>query len=274
MKFGCSTALFNQLDLYGALQHIAWAGYDGAELSFTSDETRHLELNVKQTYVNEVKSITDKHKIELFAIHTGGKLYGQENIKSMTKLFDVSQKLNIPIVTLASRGKFADKEATKEEFKYFKKLSQEAASRHITLAVKPHVGASVCNTATMLQMLDEIDSPALGINLDTMQIYKGGEDVSETVHQLGKKIVHVHFREYPDSPDRLHYEVRAEEEIPGRGNVDFPKIISSLKKVGYDKVIIFDVSGAMTYPLSRQMGIAAEARGYLYRCLQELPSIP
>jgi hypothetical protein len=44
--------------------------------------------------------------------------------------------------------------------------------------------------------------------------------------------------------------------------------------VGYDKVIIFDVSGAMTYPLSRQMGIAAEARGYLNRCLQELTSIP
>jgi len=29
MKLGCSTVLFNQLDLYGALQHIAWAGYEG-----------------------------------------------------------------------------------------------------------------------------------------------------------------------------------------------------------------------------------------------------
>ena len=34
MKLGCSTVLFNQLDLYGALQHISWAGYDGAELAF------------------------------------------------------------------------------------------------------------------------------------------------------------------------------------------------------------------------------------------------
>jgi len=33
MKLGCSTVLFNQLDLYGALQHIAWAGYEGAELA-------------------------------------------------------------------------------------------------------------------------------------------------------------------------------------------------------------------------------------------------
>ena len=34
MKLGCDTVLFNQLDLYGALQHIAWAGYDGAEICF------------------------------------------------------------------------------------------------------------------------------------------------------------------------------------------------------------------------------------------------
>ena len=33
MKLGCSTVLFNQLDLYSALQHISWAGYEGADLS-------------------------------------------------------------------------------------------------------------------------------------------------------------------------------------------------------------------------------------------------
>ena len=32
MKLGCNTVMFNQLDLYGALQHIAWAGYVGAEI--------------------------------------------------------------------------------------------------------------------------------------------------------------------------------------------------------------------------------------------------
>ena len=33
MKLGCSSVLFNQVDLYGALQHISWAGYEGAELA-------------------------------------------------------------------------------------------------------------------------------------------------------------------------------------------------------------------------------------------------
>ena len=32
MKLGCNTVIFSQLDLNGALQHIAWAGFQGAEL--------------------------------------------------------------------------------------------------------------------------------------------------------------------------------------------------------------------------------------------------
>jgi sugar phosphate isomerase/epimerase len=89
---------------------------------------------------------------------------------------------------------------------------------------------------------------------------------------IGKKIVHVHLREYPNVPDRQHYTARIEEKIPGRGAIDFPKILKSLKDVGYDGAIDFDIIGAFTLPLSRQMGIASETRGYFNRCLQELNS--
>jgi sugar phosphate isomerase/epimerase len=271
MKLGCSTVLFNQLDLYGALQHIAWAGYDGAELACLANYARHIEMNTKQSYIDEIKSIAWKHGMELFAIHADvGGLPGEDRIESMIKLFDVAHKLGIPVVTVRSRGKSGDKQATRQDFEYLRKLSKEAESRGVTVAVGPHVGASVYNTATMIQLLNEVDSPALGIKLDTLQIYRAGEDASDTVRKLGKKIVHVHLREYPDVPDRQNYEARAEEEIAGRGGIDFPKILNSLKAVGYNGALGVDVIGAFTFPLSRQMGIAAETRGYLNRCLQQL----
>ena len=43
MKISCSTVLFNQIDLYGALQHLAWAGYEGAELACLRSHARHIE---------------------------------------------------------------------------------------------------------------------------------------------------------------------------------------------------------------------------------------
>ena len=185
-------------------------------------------------------------------------------------MFEVAEKIGIPIVTIRCGGKSDDKKSTKEEFQIIREMSKAAESHGVTLAIKPHVGASVYNTATMLQMLNEIDSPALGANLDTLHIFRAREDASETVRKLGKKIVHVHLREYPDVPDRLHYEALAEEEIAGRGGVEFPKILKALKKIGYEGAMDLDVIGAFTFPLSRQMGITAESRGYFNRCMQEL----
>ena len=71
MKLGCNTVIFNQLDLYGALQHIAWAGFAGAKLCHQNEWARHIELNTKQSYIDEVKWAAQKHGLELFAIQIG-----------------------------------------------------------------------------------------------------------------------------------------------------------------------------------------------------------
>ena len=268
MKLGCDTALFNQLDLYGALQHIAWAGYDGVQLACLANWARHIELNTKQTYIEEVKSTAKKHGLELFAIHADvGGLPGEDRVTSMIKMFDVARKLSIPIVTIRTWGKPDDKEALKQEYAYIKKLTKEAESRGVTLAVNPHTGGSIYNTETLLPLLDEIGSPALGVSIDPKELYRAGDDPSETILKLRRRIVHVNLRDYHKDKQS---EATADEEIPGRGVIDFPKIFRTLKDAGYDKSVNLVVIGAFTYPLSRQMGIAGEARGYLNRCLQEV----
>jgi sugar phosphate isomerase/epimerase len=284
MKLGCSTVLFNQLDLYGAIQHISWAGYEGADLSDISI-VRHIELNTKQSYINEVKSTARKHGLELFSIDTEdlGKTE-EDKIKSLVKVFDVAQKLGIQLVMPNLHGQPGDKEVTKRNINYIKKLTERAESRGITLAIKVHVGSLVDKTATLIQILDEIDSPALGVTLDTREFYRAGEDISEAISKVRKRIVHVHVRDYPrreQMPTTVSFTFTGfeqsrpwvppvEQQIPGRGGIDFPKILRLLNDVGYDKAVDLVMVGAETYPLLRQMGIAAEARGYLNRCLQEL----
>jgi sugar phosphate isomerase/epimerase len=282
VKLGCNTLLFNQLDLYGALQHIAWAGYDGAEICFQPILCNHIELNIDKSYIDEVKHAVKKLGLELFAIHAGWgpgfeHLLDEDKIKLLKKVFDMACKLNIPVVAIRTFGKSDDKETTKQQFKYIRKLCEQAESRGITLAVKAHIAASVYNIATTEQMLNEIDSRALGINLAAFQLYKVGEDPSEAVLKFGKKIVHVHFGDAVKAlqfgPPEPGYD-----QIPGRNDIDFPKILRRLKDIGYDGAIDVHVTcnlplpirGQIPYPLTRNMGIAAEARGYLNRCLQEL----
>jgi len=267
MKLILDSALFNQLDLYGALQHIAWAGYDGVELACLANWARHIELNTNQSYLDEVKATAGKHGVELSAIHPDvGSLPGEDRTLSMMTMFEIAQKLDIPIVAIRSGGKSDNKEAMKQEIKYIKMLTAGAANRGVTLALNPHTGGSIYNTATVLQLLAAIDSPALGIVLDPRELTKAGDDPSTFVSKIGKKIVHTHFRDLPKN----QYEATPEEQILGRGDIDFPKILKNLKKVGYNKAIDILIIGAFTYPLSKQMEIAAECRGYLHRCFQEL----
>jgi len=275
MKIGCNTVLFNQLDLYGALQHISWAGYDGAELAFLGKMAQHIELNIDQSYIDEVKSIARKHNLELFAIEASfgagisrpDTAPGEEKMRIAVRLFEVANKLGIPVIAIGSGGKAGDQKETEKVFEFLRKLSEEAESWNITLAVKPHVGASVWNTETALQLLSEIDSPALGINFDPSHLYRSGDDLIEAALKIGDRIVHSHFR---DCPHRERNPGLPEQQIPGRGKIDIPATLKALKEAGYDGVLDLEVIGAFTYPLSRQMGIAAEARGYLTRCLQEL----
>jgi sugar phosphate isomerase/epimerase len=287
MQLGCNTSMFNQLDLYGALQHIAWAGFDGAELA-SIVPARHLELNTNKSYINEVKSLATKLGLQLFAIHSEEEgETDEENIKLLAKLCDVAHQLNIPVVAPFIRRKAGDKEEIKQNFKYIKQLGEQAESRGVTLAIGIHAGTPVGSTEMAIRMLNELDSPALGINLDTRELSKAGEDPSEAVIKLGRKIVHVYFRDYPY---KQQSEVTPEQEIPGRSEVDFPKILRHLKDVNYNGVIDVMLEGvwtypltkesgipkgnipanAWTYPVSRQMGMVAEARGYLNRCLQEV----
>lgn len=274
MKLGCNTVLFNQLDLYGALQHIAWAGYDGAELAFLGRMAQHIKLNTDQSYLDDVKSTAKKHGLQLFAIEAAvGAGVGvaaelrEDRIKQMVRVFEVASKLGIPVVAIGSGGKAGDREVTKQVFGYIQQLGEAAESWDVTLAVKAHVGASVYNAESALQLLGEVDSPAVGINFDPSHLYRSGDDLTEAASRIGDRIVHSHFR---DCPHRQRHPGLPEQQVPGRGEIDIPQTLKALKEVGYDRVLDLEVIGAFTYPLPRQMGIAAEARGYLHRCLQEL----
>jgi sugar phosphate isomerase/epimerase len=269
MKLGCGTVLFNQLDLYGALQHIAWAGYEGAELACMANMAQHVELNTNNSYIDAVNSLAKKHGLKIFAIEAFfGSCTDEDKIKLMTKVFDVAVKLSIPIVAIRSEGKTGDQESTKQVLKYLTKLCEQAESRGLKIAVKPHVGHSFHNTETLLQLLNEINSSALGVNLDSSNFYRAGDDPAEAVSKLGKKIVHAHIRDC--SPDRSQGRTPLETQIAGRGVLDWPNIFKNLKNVGYNMALDTQIIGAFTSPLSFQMGIAAEARGYLSACLQEM----
>ena len=87
----------------------------------------------------------------------------------------------------------------------------------------------------MLRMLKDVNNPALGVGLDTANVILYGKaNPVDTLKVLGPHVQSVHAKDgkWPTDPDQLG------EEVPiGKGEVDFPKVFSMLRGLGYKGAI-------------------------------------
>lgn len=290
MKIGCITSLFAGFDLEIAFKHIAWAGYNGAELEFDpyallkdlsyspayktptwgnyEGANIHSEHIINQAVIDErrkqitkgVKSTAEKYGLKLYAIQCSSER------KTLSAAFRVARDLEVPIITTFSAGISDDEESTRKVIADFRDFAHEAEKWEVKLAVKPHQNSAIYNTATILRLLNEVDFPALGINFDSNQFYRNGDNLVESINKLGKHIIHCHLRDCESRKSRG----APEAQVAGHGEINIPEVIQALKEQRYNGFLSFECPGAGSYELSHVMGLAAEHRGYLFRCLQEL----
>jgi len=265
-KIGCNSVLFSMVDLDNALQHIAWAGYTGAELAYITGMVEHIQPDQGQEYADRIRRTATDLGLALYAIEVTPNT--PERVEAACRM---AADLAIPVVAIGSGGKTGDEASFRQAIDLGARYAEIAGRSGVTLALKPHVGAAVYNTQTALQAWREIASPHLGLNFDPSHLVRAGEDVVAAARQFSAAgaIVHSHFRDCltdkvggPPGPP--------EEQIPGRGRLDIPGILRALDESGYQGALDLECIGAKSYPLPRAMGIAAETRGYLRRCLQQL----
>jgi len=268
MKLGCNTVLFGGFDLETALKSLAWAGYEGVELACIPGMAQHLDPDKNHDQIVKVKSLAQNYSLSLFAIEAATDILEEEKRRWMIRVFKLANGLGVPVVATGSSGRANDEKAMEKVLGCLQELASEAEKWDIKLAVKAHVGASIFNTETAMKAVQKIDSSAFGINFDPTHVYRANEDPLEFVLKLGKGIIHVHIRDNRESREpRIG---PPETQIAGRGALDLPGILRALKKVGYRGVLDLEIIGAIGYELPRVMGIAAESRGYLHRCLKEM----
>jgi sugar phosphate isomerase/epimerase len=241
---------------------VAWAGYTYVEVAAIQGMCEHVRLDGGSDQVAEVKRLLAEHGLEVTAMEAA-----TTDRTRLDGLFGLASELGIGIVNIGSGGTTGDEESTKAAIAHIADLARLAGQRGVRLAVKPHVGQAIYNAATALRLTDEVREPALGLNFDPSHLFRAHEEPQEVARQWGKRIITSHFRDCASRETRVG---PPETQIPGRGIVDIPATLRALQEIGYDGPLNLEVIGAGGYPLSRAMGVAAESRGYLNRCLQEI----
>ena len=103
----------------------------------------------------------------------------------------------------------------------------------VKYALESHPHRYISNAAGMLRLIDHVQSPALGMNLDPSHLFPVGELPNAVVYQLGSRILHCHFSDN-DGLTNVHWR-------PGKGKIDWEALMRALKEVDFDGVVSIEL---------------------------------
>jgi len=260
IKLGANTVLFAGYDLETAMQHLAWAGYDGVELSAIKGMCEHLALDEYQNQVAQIRELAEKYKLELLAMEVASLDEGR-----LLKAYEAAAALGIPVVNVGPGGKSEVAEDFDRQVALLNKLADRAAEHGVKLCAKAHVGQCIYNTPTTLRALERIQSRGFAVDMDPSHIFRAEENPVEALKAVVGRVGHVHIR---DCLTRDRGPGAPELQACGRGNIDLFGYVRVLHEAGVSVAADLEIIGAKDYELSRVAAIAAESRGYLHACLR------
>jgi sugar phosphate isomerase/epimerase len=119
----------------------------------------------------------------------------------------------------------------------------------IRYALEPHPYRLMRNAASMLRLIDQVGSPALGMNFDPSHLFPMGELSEMVVYEVGDRIFHTHLSDN-DGTSNVHWR-------PGKGKIDWRGVLRSLQAVGYDYVLSIELEDVPGVARAGQTSTAA-----------------
>jgi sugar phosphate isomerase/epimerase len=262
IKLGVNSVLFNGHDLETAMKHVAWAGYDGIELSAIKGMCEHLELDRWEDQADEIRKMASAYGLETLAMEEAAL-----DEDRLLKAFRAAKAIGIPVVNIGPGGKTGIEEDFQRQTDLMARMAERAAEHGVWLCVKAHVGCCVYNTETTLRAMKKINAGAFAIDMDPSHVHRAGENPAVALPQVLGRVRHVHVRDCkgagpsPGEP---------KDQACGRGDIDLFGYFKAMVDGGYDGPVDLEVIGARDYDLSRKAIVAAESYGYMNACLKKL----
>lgn len=246
MKIGYSTWGMPTVPVDTAISHIADLGFDGIELTIIPRFTTELST-LDAAERKRIASLLKQHNLALPAIAAHSSLLETDpdaHAKNMWRLkggvdlaVELAQGDELPAVNTTTGGKPEEWEIKKDFLaERVGELVDYGASRGVTIAMEPHIGAIIDTPEKVLELLEIVNSPYLKVNFDISHFDIIGIPTEETVSALAPVSAHTHVKDQRGiAPD-------FEFLIPGEGTFDYVGYLKAMQAHGYDGFITAEVS--------------------------------
>ena len=240
-------------DLITGLREAKVAGFEGVELNVTvsggevsldtpKSELENLASEIEATGL-EVTSVLPVEIFPNIAIDASAETIDL-TLERLEKLLDICETFNTDAILMVPGGLWSNEARYDQAYQNAKKVLTEMASlaeeRDVILAVENVWNKFLVSPLEMARFVDEIGSTCVKSYFDVGNVQAYGWP-DHWIEILGDRIYRVHVKDWKLSVGNIHGFCNLLE-----GDLDWPRITASLRKIGYDGWLIAEL-GAMKY---------------------------
>jgi len=244
MKLYANTWCYRDYDRETAFRKISELGFAGVEI-IAHGPCWHADTLDTAEDIKASLELLKKLNLEVVAISPATEylLFDEDRRRSMVEhtmaMTDLTLLYGTDIVRIFAGGGIPEGR-TKDEcieavVKALRPCVDYAEKRGARLAIESH-GKFGTDLDALVAILNQIDSPALGITLDTSNFAVNGVNPLDAIDAFGKRIFHTHMKD--SKLGEQHYGTAV-----GEGSLDFNAILKKLQSVGYKGAYCIEYEG-------------------------------
>lgn len=243
------------MPLEPTLEKIAATGYDGIDISGTHGPSADPRSVTPQLRA-QTRGIAERLGLTIEAVIThanlADSLFTDEPL-DLKGSVDLAVDVGAPLVVFHMGGP-KRAETWQRVVAYLQDALAYAEPRNVQLAVDGvWAGWLTDSPESFLELHDAVGSASFGVNFDPCYLTLLGLDPVAVAQQWQERIVHAHLKDHRGSyPDWDH-------KIPGRGSLDYPRIVQALRAIGFGGAMAIETFVNMDFTESCEVGYATLA---------------
>jgi sugar phosphate isomerase/epimerase len=255
-RLAFSTNAYLKFSFAEAVRRLAAIGYRGIEImadvphawpAYLLDEQKRA---IRQALADQQLAISNINAFMMNAVSDArqrywhpswiepDRHYRQIRIDHTRRSLTLARELGAPSITTEPGGPVEAGASWSAALQLFvealKPVAEHAEEEGVLLLIEPEPELLIETADQFLELMQHIDSPAVGLNFDVGHFYCAGDEPAQTVHRLAPFIRHFHLEDIAST--RVHHHL-----IPGDGAIDFAATFQAIKEIGYQGWITIEL---------------------------------
>jgi sugar phosphate isomerase/epimerase len=157
--------------------------------------------------------------------------YRRIRVEHTKRALTLARELGAPCITTEPGGPVEPGGSWRAALERFveelQPVTEHAEREGVLLLVEPEPGLLIETADQFLELMQHVDSPAVGLNFDIGHAFCVGDDPAATIPRVASYVRHFHLEDI--AATRVHQHL-----IPGEGAIDFAAALRAVRDIGYD----------------------------------------